>query len=290
MGFQDLISNIKINIMKEWISNNDLIRFEIANMNSYDKNPFDYILAMPYFGADKKFDFNRKTIKWLIQKKVKLTSIDIVEFDPLMEEYILNFGKYVKRVLIHTHMTITLNHLIFKKCQNLNHLMIRDLSEQNLDLISKLTNLKYLDIYGNVTIEDKHLLNFFDNMGSLEYLKLSNFTELTDNSIINMTQKCKQLKYLKITNIKRLTDACIEIISKNCTNLVILDFSNTFKITKLESIKPLENIKFLSRLRFSKNINLLNSSINQMLKLFPYLVYINIESSDNTCKIYSRKI
>lgn len=207
---------------------------------------------------------NMKNLKCLELKDNQITDLEIPFNDSNLPISTLHELK------MSDHRGIFFTHLI-KRIVNLSEVHIEIKWSGSLCQLSHLTMLKSLNIepvYSQDFMTDP-IAAFLTRFQQLNRLRIG---DLDDNTVENVCQ-LTNLTHLEIADSGRMGIDGLTSIGKHLINLEMLDITfglyNTFELTS-ESVKPLQNLRYLKRLNissYSENVERIQNKLNKKLLL-----------------------
>ena len=166
---------------------------------------------------------------------------------------------------------------IYAICKTLKKLSLRKMRKLNIEQVENFLfnadfkNLKKLDFFDALVLNDNCLTSISINCEKLLYLDISWSTDITNNGIIIIINSLLYLKKLICQGLKRVSD---EAINKT---LEYYKYEKNFNIKTKFPISAYDSLIFMD---FSK-CDLINDHVlNKLLKEFSYLNVVNYYSED----------
>lgn len=241
MLYQSLPLDIRFQIMKEWIMNEDLFNYDLSLKNSIELNPNKEIFLMEFFMISGDSD----NIGWLLKNKIKLYKFEINRWTDEIEKYLFNFSKYLTHVTLHDYPENAKFIFDIKNCPNLIYLNLSIHGHKILSSSSKQLPLLTHIIRSNYpSLQSPSILMFTQNCPNIIHLDLGEYRGLTDMYLRSFVGCCQKLTFLNLSQCYKITDISLESITSNCKFLNMLNISNCYQLTDLSVI--FEKLLFLT--------------------------------------------
>jgi len=225
----------------------EVVELELNDGKGWYGNNIDFVKELTFLKSFTLIDLNIKSIK-AVQYLKELRKLKIITYskDPIN----FNFFPYL---IDCSFEWIRGSESIFE-VTGLRNLFISSFKEKSSDNFSKLVHLKELSIL-NSSIEN---INGITKLTNLKFLRLGLLRKL---NTLQGIKYLNNLEHLEIQKCKRISKICeiFSLINLRCLMLNDIGY--------IESIKGIEKLKKLECFLFYESTNILDGDITPVLKL-----------------------
>ena len=294
----------KYDITQDYLNKNiQILNFGDNNKDEIEKKCCIYLdkqeIAFSFeytFDKPGEYIFNFEFIDLLIDANklfYKCTNLISINFEKFKTNYIKDmsdmFNGCSKLEILDlsnfkTHEVKNMKNM-FKDCSSLKNINLSSFDTNNVldmtEMFSECVSLNFLNLSNFKTLNVKSMYRMFYNCKSLFFINLSGFTSDNIKNISEMFGECTSLNSLDLSNFEITNNINCEKMFKNCSyftelkNDFISEISDSdlkYSIMKTskeflsnESFIIKKDIKYLSKNKKYKNIEILNQSIEDFI-------------------------